>query len=70
MMELFFNNVTHYVESVARGDTTSNSLYSPIEEIQARLQYLSSVFSCELSHQDFSKLMMYCMYRIIHGCEQ
>lgn len=61
MMELFFNNVTHYVESIARGDTTSNSLYSPIEEIQARLQYLSSVFSCELSHQDFSKLTMSSM---------
>ncbi|KAL9953976.1 hypothetical protein ACROYT_G041461 [Oculina patagonica] len=53
MMELFFNNITHYVESVARGDVSSNSLYSPVEEVQARLQYLSSVFSCELSQQDF-----------------
>lgn len=59
MMELFFNNITHYVESVAKGDVSSNSLYSPVEEVQARLQFLSSVFSCELSQQDFSKLVIY-----------
>ena len=55
MMELFFNNITHCVETVARGEITSSSLYSPLEEVQARLQFLSSVFSCELSQQDFSK---------------
>lgn len=53
MMELFFNNITHCVETVAQGDVTGSSLYSPIEEVQARLQFLSSVFSCELSQQDF-----------------
>ena len=56
MMELFFSNVTQFVESLHKANVTSNSLYSPIEEIQARLQFLSSVFSCELSQQDFSKL--------------
>lgn len=55
MMELFFDNVTHFVESLHRGDVASHSLYSPMEEVQARLQYLSSVFSCELSQQDFSE---------------
>jgi len=58
MMDLFFNNITHFMESLRRGEVTNNSLYSPVEEVQARLQYLSSVFSCELSHQDFSKLRM------------
>lgn len=58
MMELFFNNITHCVETVAEGDVTSTSLYSPIEEVQARLQFLSSVFSCELSQQDFSKCIV------------
>ena len=57
MMELFFNNVTNFVETLCKGDdVASNSLYSPIEEVQARLQFLSSVFSCELSQHDFSKL--------------
>lgn len=58
MMELFFNNITHCVETVAQGDVTGSSLYSPIEEVQARLQFLSSVFSCELSQQDFSKYIV------------
>ncbi|PFX25818.1 Ubiquitin carboxyl-terminal hydrolase 34 [Stylophora pistillata] len=53
MMELFFNNIIQYEESVARGDNTNASLYSSVEEVQARLQFLSSVFSCELSPQDF-----------------
>lgn len=54
MMELFFNNVTNFVETLCKGDdVASNSLYSPIEEVQARLQFLSSVFSCELSQHDF-----------------
>ena len=56
MMELFFDNIMHFVESLHGSDVNSNSLYSPVEEVQARLQYLSSVFSCELSQQDFSKL--------------
>ena len=62
MMELFFNNITHCVETVAQGDVTSSSLYSPIEEVQARLQFLSSVFSCELSQQDFSKYIVYTVH--------
>ncbi|CAH3140586.1 unnamed protein product [Pocillopora meandrina] len=53
MMELFFNNIIQYEESVAKGDITNSSLYSSVEEVQARLQFLSSVFSCELSPQDF-----------------
>lgn len=61
MMELFFNNITQFVESLRRGDAISNSPYSPVEEVQARLQYLSSVFSCELSQQDFSKFVVVCM---------
>ena len=66
MMELFFNNITHCVETVAQGDVTSSSLYSPIEEVQARLQFLSSVFSCELSQQDFSKYIVYtCTFNVI-----
>lgn len=56
MMELFFSNVTQFVESLDKDNITSNSLYSSVEEIQARLQFLSSVFSCELSQQDLSKL--------------
>lgn len=66
MMELFFNNITHCVETVAQGDVTSSSLYSPIEEVQARLQFLSSVFSCELSQQDFSKYtFLYCTFNVM-----
>ena len=55
MMELFFNNIVHFVESLCKEDVECNSLYSPLEEVQARLQFLSSVFSCELSQQDFSE---------------
>ena len=62
MMELFFNNIIQYEESVAKGDITNSSLYSSVEEVQARLQFLSSVFSCELSPQDFSKLEMLFVY--------
>ena len=62
MMELFFNNIIQYEESVAKGDITNSSLYSSVEEVQARLQFLSSVFSCELSPQDFSKLETLFVY--------
>ena len=58
MMELFFNNIVHFVESLCKEDVECNSLYSPLEEVQARLQFLSSVFSCELSQQDFSEFTM------------
>ena len=58
MMELFFKNIVHYVESSAKGDqAASNSLYSPMEEVQARLQFLSSIFSNDLSQQDFSEFV-------------
>ena len=55
MMELFFNNIVHFVESLCKEDVECSSLYSPLEKVQARLQFLSSVFSCELSQQDFSE---------------
>ena len=55
MMNLFFKNLQQYMNSDSEGKTSGVTLYSHNDEVKTRLQFLSSVYSNELSPLDFSK---------------
>ncbi|XP_022096710.1 ubiquitin carboxyl-terminal hydrolase 34-like [Acanthaster planci] len=45
MMDLFFNNLIHYTNQVRGGIQQDRSLYTHTAEVQARLQFLTCVFT-------------------------
>ncbi|XP_033629048.1 ubiquitin carboxyl-terminal hydrolase 34-like isoform X1 [Asterias rubens] len=45
MMELFFSNLIHYTSQVRSGERPDRTLYTHTTEVQARLQFLTCVFS-------------------------
>ncbi|XP_072031378.1 LOW QUALITY PROTEIN: ubiquitin carboxyl-terminal hydrolase 34-like [Amphiura filiformis] len=45
MMECFFNNLVHYTNLIASGEKLDKGLYTHTTEVQARLQFLTCVFS-------------------------
>ena len=55
MMDLFFANLVLYMESISSDVKRKNALYTCTDEVQGRLQFLSSLFSTDLSSADFSK---------------
>ncbi|EDO36755.1 predicted protein, partial [Nematostella vectensis] len=54
MMDLFFKNLVLYMEGAQSQNKPVCSLYTHMEEVQARLHFLSSIYSSELSPPDFS----------------
>ncbi|XP_048585971.1 ubiquitin carboxyl-terminal hydrolase 34 isoform X2 [Nematostella vectensis] len=54
MMDLFFKNLVLYMEGAQGQNKPVCSLYTHMEEVQARLHFLSSIYSSELSPPDFS----------------
>lgn len=56
MMKLYFENLVQYCQQKREmGGTSCESFFNHYEEVQARLQFLTSVYSTELSPQKFSK---------------
>lgn len=56
VMGLFFKNLVLYMNNVAEAGTPPPcALYSHREEVKARLQFLSSIYSSELSKPDFGR---------------
>ena len=55
MMKLYFDNLAQYCQG-RRGNTKpKESFFNHYEEVQARLQFLTSVYSNDLSPAKFSK---------------
>lgn len=55
MMKLYFENLVQYCQQREIGGRANESFFNHYEEVQARLQFLTSVYSTELSPQKFSK---------------
>ena len=55
MMKLYFENLVQYCQQRETADSGNESFFNHYEEVQSRLQFLTSVYSTELSPQKFSK---------------
>ena len=55
MMKLYFENLVQYCQQRETAGTGNESFFNHYEEVQSRLQFLTSVYSTELSPQKFSK---------------
>ncbi|CAB3983712.1 Ubiquitin carboxyl-terminal hydrolase 34 [Paramuricea clavata] len=53
MMKLYFENLVQYCQQREIGGRANESFFNHYEEVQARLQFLTSVYSTELSPQKF-----------------
>ena len=56
MMKLYFENLVQYCQQREKAGGANESFFNHYEEVHARLQFLTSVYSTELSPQKFSKL--------------
>jgi hypothetical protein len=56
MMKLYFENLVQYCQQRENAGGANESFFNHYEEVNARLQFLTSVYSTELSPHKFSKL--------------
>lgn len=55
MMKLYFENLVQYCQQREMEGGTSESFFNHYDEVQARLQFLTSVYFTDLSPPKFSK---------------
>lgn len=56
MMKLYFENLVQYCQQKETAGTGNEPFFQHYEEVQSRLQFLTSIYSTELSPPKFSKL--------------